>query len=67
MKDNSAWIEAATALIQNPHEMVRCPSCGLAYLQVDDEKIDDEHFDRHLRCSNCGTHEIIFKRAEKSQ
>ncbi len=62
MKDHQNWIEAAVALIDNPHEMVLCPTCGLAFLRIEDEKVDEAHFERHLICSGCGAHEVVFKK-----
>ena len=64
MSDHSEWIKAASQLVENPHLQILCPNCGLVYLNVEDEKVDDTHIDRHVRCSNCGAHEIIYKRSE---
>ena len=66
MSDHSEWIKAASALAENPHLQVLCPSCGLAFLNVEDEKVDETHVDRHMRCSNCGAHEAVFKRLEST-
>jgi predicted RNA-binding Zn-ribbon protein involved in translation (DUF1610 family) len=67
MSDPTKWIEAATALIENPFSQVLCPNCGLAFLTVEDEQLDAEHIDRHLKCSNCGAHETVLKRVPKQQ
>ena len=64
MKDHVEWIQAACRLAENPHLQIRCPACGMTFLSVEDEKIDRDHFDRNLRCSNCGAHEVIYKRYE---
>jgi hypothetical protein len=63
MKDHSKWIEAAAALVKNPFSQVLCPNCGMAFLTVEDEHIDGGHIDRHLKCSKCGAHEVVQKRA----
>ena len=65
MNDHSKWIEAATVLITNPYSQVPCPNCGLSFLTIEDERLDDEHFDRHLKCPNCGAHETVLKRVPK--
>jgi len=65
MKDHSTWIEAAKVLIENPYSQVLCPNCGVAFLTVEDERVDDEHIDRHLKCANCGAHETVLKRLAK--
>jgi len=62
MKDQTKWIEAAKVLMENPFHQVPCPKCGLGFLTVEDEKLDNAHFDRHLRCATCGAHETIYKR-----
>ena len=60
------WIEVAGILAENPHIQVICPDCGLAFLRVEDEQLDDEHIDRHLICSNCGARKTMLKRASKT-
>lgn len=67
MSDHAKWIEAATALVENPFSQVLCPSCGLVFLTVEDEQLDAEHIDRHLKCSNCGAHETVLKRVAKQE
>jgi len=67
MSDHTQWIEAATVLITNPYSQVLCPSCGLAFLTVEDERVDETHIDRHLKCPNCGAHETVLKRVEKAE
>lgn len=67
MSDHQKWIEAATALMRNRHEMVLCPKCGMAYLQIEDEKVDEGHFDRHLRCPGCGAHEVVYARLDRHE
>jgi ribosomal protein S27E len=62
MKDYSKWIEAAKQLVENQYAQVLCPDCGLGFLVVDDNRVDESHFERHLKCSNCGAHETVFKR-----
>lgn len=62
MRDHSQWIEAAKQLTENPYAQVLCPECGLAFLSVEDKQVDDSHFERHFKCSNCGSHETVFKR-----
>ena len=49
--------EAAKALVTNRHSQVLCPNCGVAFLTVEDERLDNEHIDRHLKCKSCGAHE----------
>ena len=66
MSDHSEWIKAAGQLTENPHLQILCPSCGLAFLNVEDEKVDASHIDRHMRCSNCGAHETILQRLDSS-
>lgn len=46
MNGHAQWIEAATVLITNPHSQVLCPSCGLAFLAIEDERVDETHIDR---------------------
>ena len=41
MNDHSKWIEAAAALVSSPYSQVPCPNCGLAFLSVEDERVDD--------------------------
>jgi Zn finger protein HypA/HybF involved in hydrogenase expression len=65
VNDHSKWIEAATALITNPYSQVLCPNCGLAYLTIEDEEVDAEHIDRHLKCPHCNAHETVLKRVDK--
>lgn len=62
MNDHSQWIEAAKALIENPYSQVLCPSCGLAFLAVEDRPVDDTHFERHMKCPCCGSQEFILKK-----
>ena len=62
MKDHSAWVKAAADLIRNPYAQVLCPNCGVAFLTVEDEQLDDQHIDRHLKCPNCGAHETVLKK-----
>lgn len=64
MKDHSQWIEAAKQLAENRYVQVLCPECGLAFLSVEDNQVDDSHFERHLKCANCGAHETVFKRGK---
>ena len=56
------WIKAASVLVENPSAEILCPKCGLAFLATEVEELDRTHFDLHLRCSNCGAHEIVYKR-----
>lgn len=66
MEGNHAkWIEAAKTLVTNPHSQVLCPNCGVVFLTVKDERLDEEHIDRHLNCPNCGAHETVLKRVDK--
>lgn len=65
MSDHTKWIEAATVLAKNPFSQVLCPNCGLSYLTIEDEKIDINHLDRHLKCSNCGAHETVLIRTDR--
>jgi hypothetical protein len=60
--DHSKWIEAARRLTENPSAQVMCPTCGLAFLTMRDERVDGEHIDRRLSCPNCGAHEWVLKR-----
>lgn len=43
MEDHTRWIEAAKTVVMNPHSQVLCPNCGVAFLTVEDEWLDDEH------------------------
>ena len=54
------WIEAAKLLVENPRAQVPCPECGLAFLEVEDEPLADEHTDRWLKCPSCGACNIIY-------
>lgn len=56
------WLDAARLLIANRYEQVLCPECGMAFLTVEDNQLIENHFDRHLRCTRCGAHEVIFKK-----
>jgi Zn finger protein HypA/HybF involved in hydrogenase expression len=67
MNSHAQWIEAATVLITNPHSQVLCPGCGLGFLTVEDECVDETHIDRHLKCPNCGAHETVLKRLDKER
>ncbi len=62
MKEHTTWVKAAADLIRNPYAQILCPSCGLAFLTVEDEQLDEQHIDRHLKCPNCGAHETVLKK-----
>lgn len=62
MKDHSKWIEAAKQLVENQYAQVLCPECGMGFLGIEDNQVDETHFERHLKCPNCGAHETVFKR-----
>jgi len=64
MSDYAQWITAATVLVQNSSAKVQCPKCGVAILMAEVEELDRTHFDLHLRCSECGAHETVYKRRD---
>lgn len=61
MNDHSKWIEAAATAVKNPYSQILCPTCGLAFLTIEEEQLDATHVDIHLKCSNCGAHETVLK------
>jgi predicted RNA-binding Zn-ribbon protein involved in translation (DUF1610 family) len=63
MNERLQWIKAGELLIQNKYAQVLCPSCGLAFLRVEDELLGETHVERHISCPNCGAHESILKRS----
>ena len=62
MNDDLAnkWIELAKEIAINPHIPVRCPVCSQYLLEIFDEKVDETHFDRNVRCPECDFSEAIF-------
>jgi len=60
MNDYPKWIKAINTLAENEFSQVLCPDCGLAFLNVQDEQLDNSHVDRHLKCSHCGAHKTVL-------
>jgi predicted RNA-binding Zn-ribbon protein involved in translation (DUF1610 family) len=67
MNDHSKWIEAATVAVKNPYSQILCPNCGLVFLTIEEEQLDSNHVDIHLKCSNCGSHETVLIKTETSK
>lgn len=60
MSDYSKWIKAINTLAENEYSQVLCPDCGLSFLTVRNEPVDDSHVDRHLKCSNCSAQRTVL-------
>ncbi len=58
------WIEVGKVLALDATAEVPCPElCGGTLQAFDiDCPGDPEHFERVLRCDNCGAHNILYKR-----
>ncbi|TGQ66636.1 MAG: hypothetical protein E5V49_05265 [Mesorhizobium sp.] len=58
------WIEAGKMLALDPKVSVKCPDCGEADLKVFDTPAGATHFERHLRCLECGAYNAQLKRID---
>jgi predicted RNA-binding Zn-ribbon protein involved in translation (DUF1610 family) len=65
LNEHSKWVEAANLLTENKLVQVPCPSCGLSFLDVEDEPLDTEHINRHLSCPNCEEKVTVLIRIER--
>src|SRR5258706_3821984 len=59
------WIEAARVLGKNPSAQLPCPKCGLAFLQVQDVPLPNEHIDRWLKCPKCDAYGKIYMKIKR--
>lgn len=54
------WILAGALLASEPTEKVKCPECKQYFLDIFDEDVDSQSFERHLKCPECDGHEVLF-------
>ena len=55
-----SWRDAANILEKDTSAKVKCPECGIGYLQVKDELIKGcDKLDRYMICDNCGRWNVM--------
>ena len=58
--ERQRWVEAGVKLATDPKQVVMCPSCQQAALEVMDQPLEENRLERHLRCPRCGAYNSIF-------
>lgn len=60
-EETQRWINAGTILARNPESKVKCPYCQKKNLKVQDvgSESDPELLERYMRCSACGSWNVL--------